>query len=112
MPRVSGVKEYPVVARVVSILISLHTSFSDTDLRGGIDTDDGWRFVGEAFAVLFNAVNERWYPSEVGDGVIFFERDWGKVIGGDKGEGVNGWHEMVSPSFHSIREQGVSLPIT
>jgi hypothetical protein len=103
MPRVSMVIEHPAISRVVSILIDLDTSISDTKLRGSRDTDEVGCDVG-ALTVSLDHVNEGGDPSKVDDGVVVVNRDGREVIGCSVGKGSDGRHQVVSPSFYSIGE--------
>ena len=64
-----------------------------------MNTDDRWRFISGAFAVLLDAVDEGRNPSKMGNVVIFFKGDWREVVGSNEGKGVNGWYKVISPGF-------------
>ena len=108
--RVAAIKEHPAVARVIRVFICLYSSIGNAELRRGGDADEGRCDVG-AFSILLDAVGEGLDPGEVDNGVVIVDRDGGQVIGCDMSEGFNGRHQVVSPSFHGVRQFGVSLAV-
>jgi hypothetical protein len=99
--RVGAVIEYPVVARVISILLCLCTGIDHAKLRRGGDKKH-WCFVSGTLPIRVDEVNEGWDPCEVDDLVIALETAWRFFQPSGIGEGNDSWREIVSPSFHSI----------
>jgi hypothetical protein len=61
MSWIGAVIEHPVITRVVSIFLSLHTSINNTELRGSGDKKHRC-FIGGAFTIRVDKVDEGWYP--------------------------------------------------
>jgi hypothetical protein len=70
VPLISAIKDHPIVARVVSIFLNLHTSVNNTKLRGVGNKEHG-SFISGAFLVWVNVVDKSWYPPKVNDLVVF-----------------------------------------
>jgi hypothetical protein len=110
VPRVSVIVLHPAISRVIGVFVSLYTSISDTEMRRGGDTDESGCDV-RAFSVSVDHVDEGGDPGKVDDGVVVVNGNRGEVIGCGVGESDDGGHEIVSPGFHGVREQGVGFPI-
>jgi hypothetical protein len=59
---ISAIIEHPVIARMISIFLNLHTSINDTELRRSSDKEHEG-FICGTFIVWVNKVNKGWYPS-------------------------------------------------
>jgi hypothetical protein len=109
--------EHPVVARMVSVLIYLHTSISDTDIRGtkGAMLEGGRDMLNEVggdvgtLSIGLNEVDEGGDPGKVNDGIVLFGGDGGCVVWCHVSKGFDGWHEFVSPDLHAVQEDRVAL---
>jgi hypothetical protein len=110
VPRVSVVILHPAISRVIGVLVSLYTSISNAKMGRGWDADESGCDVG-ALAVSVNHVDKARDPGKMDDGIVVVDRDRGEVVRCGVSKGSDGGHDIVSPSLHSVREQGVSFPI-
>jgi hypothetical protein len=62
VPRVGAVVDHPVITRVVSIFLSLHTRIDNAKLGRGGD-EKHWSFICGTFTVWVNEIDKGWYPS-------------------------------------------------
>jgi hypothetical protein len=86
---VGAIIEHPVIARVVSIFLSLHTSIDDAEL-GRSGNEKHRSFICGAFTVWVDEIDEGWYPSQVDDLIVFLEVAWGLLLTSHIGKGVYG----------------------
>jgi hypothetical protein len=110
MPRVSIIILHPTITRVIGVLVSLHTSISDTKMGRSGNADEGWCDV-RTLAVSVDHVDEARDPGKVDDRIVVVDRDRGEIVRCGVGESNDGGHDIISPSLHSVREQGISFPI-
>jgi hypothetical protein len=108
--RVSVVILHPAFSRMIGVLVSLHTSISDTKMGRGGNADEGGCDVG-ALAVSVDHVDKARDPGKMDDGIVVVDRDRGEIVRRGVGKGNDSGHDVVSPSLHGVREQGVSFPI-
>jgi hypothetical protein len=101
MSRVSAVISHPVIARVISVFLSLCTSIDDTELRGSSNKEH-WGFICGTFLVGVDEVDEGWYPGEVNDLVVILETAWRIFSTCGIGKGIDSWYQIISLSFHGI----------
>src|SRR5947208_2897581 len=89
VPRVSVVILHPAISRVIGVLVSLHTSISDTKMGRGRNADESGCNVG-TLSVPLDHVNEGGDPGKVDDGVVVVDRDGGEIVGCGVGESSDG----------------------
>ena len=64
-----------------------------------------------ALSIWLDHVDEGWDPSKVDDGIVIVDGNGGDVFRSGGREGGDVGKELVSPDFHGVVEQRVTLPI-